>query len=303
LFRLLAKAPRVRQMSGATVKVYVPTPAEQKYPVEALRSQFFNLPLQHVDFAGYQAKMGSSAAKNAKLYAQMGEEFAEKLAYYKPSVFPTQNQSSMSVKQVKELLNGNKTVISAEEKAKTLAAVANKADSDMVIVENTKFGQPLVKHFVQELALYISRGSIVAGNPDPLAFMKSLYSKDFPANLGETLVMDTLVGLHGKTRDISVPFHQQIKTETMAKVEKHVAPLFASPTWAKEVSQYMFEVAAVPLDDQRPLQNDDMYSMFWVGAPILALIIIVAFWEEISHVRHARHEQHERVDALLKEKH
>ena len=117
--------------------------------------------------------------------------------------------------------------------------------------------------------------------------------------MGETLAMDVLVGMHGKFRDQSVPFHQQIQVATLAPVEAKLATLFASEGWAAAVSQYMFEVAALPLDEQRTLQNDDMYKMFWVGAPILALIIGAAYWQEIQHVRHLRHEQHERVEALL----
>ncbi len=38
---------------------------------------------------------------------------------------------------------------------------------------------------------------------------------DFPSNLGETMAMDVLVGLHGQYRDQAKPFPQQIKTETV----------------------------------------------------------------------------------------
>ncbi len=34
---------------------------------------------------------------------------------------------------------------------------------------------------------------------------------DYPSNMGETAAMDTLVGLHGKYRDTTKPFHQQIQ--------------------------------------------------------------------------------------------
>ncbi len=45
-----------------------------------------------------------------------------------------------------------------------------------------------------------------------------------------------------------------------------------------------------------------MYRMFWVGGPLLLLVIIMSYWTEISHIMHARHEQHERVHALLEGK-
>ncbi len=47
----------------------------------------------------------------------------------------------------------------------------------LIKVENTKFGKPLVDHFYHELALYLSRAAIMAGNADPLQFVKSLYAK------------------------------------------------------------------------------------------------------------------------------
>jgi len=291
-------------MSGVAVKVYVPTPEEQRLPRAALQTQFFNLGVEHVSLAQLQGK--NSKAKNARLaaLAEAGEVIKEKLDHYKPTVHPTQNQSTMTVKQVKTLLaTPGATEISEADKAKTLAAIAAMSDSQTVVVENTKFGQPLVQHFVEELGLHISRAAIASGNADPLQFMKSLYTKDFPSNLGETMAMDVLVGLHGQYRDQAKPFSQQIKAETVAKVEARLAPLFASADWAGKVSFYMHEVAAVPLEDQRKLQNDDMYKMFWVGGPILFLVICGAYWAEISHVMHARHEQHERVHALLKEHH
>ena len=98
--------------------------------------------------------------------------------------------------------------------------------------------------FVEELALHLSRASITTGNSEPIAFLKSLYAKDFPASFGETLAMDTLVALHGKTRQLDAPFSQQIDLKKMAEVEAIIAPLIAQANWASKVSNYMYETAA-----------------------------------------------------------
>jgi hypothetical protein len=178
LSRLLSRRSAVRAMSGVAVKVYVPTPEEQRLPAAALKTQFFNLGIEHVSLAQLQGK--HSKAKNVRLAAlsEAGELLKEKLDYYKPTVHPTQNQSTMTVKQVKTLLaTPGATEISEADKAKTLAAIATMSDSQTVVVENTKFGQPLIEHFVEELGLHISRAAIASGNADPLLFMKSLYTK------------------------------------------------------------------------------------------------------------------------------
>ena len=88
--------PRVglRAMSGVTVKVYHPSPAEQKYPPEMIRAQFFNMAA--IDPAFDESKQGDK-----KYMAELGEQWAEKLAYYKPVISPNMNKTALPAKKVK----------------------------------------------------------------------------------------------------------------------------------------------------------------------------------------------------------
>ncbi len=208
LSRLLSRRSAVRAMSGVAVKVYVPTPEEQRLPAAALKTQFFNLGIEHVSLAQLQGK--NSKAKNVQLaaLAEAGELIQEKLAYYKPTVHPTQNQSTMTVKQVKSLLSTpGATEISEADKAKTLAAIASMSDSQTVVVENTKFGQPLVEHFVEELGLHLSRAAIASGNADPLQFMKSLYTKGMWADVNIVCMHASAFYFSVCMRDLRSPTH------------------------------------------------------------------------------------------------
>jgi hypothetical protein len=69
-------------------------------------------------------------------------------------------------------------------------------------------------------------------------------------------------------------------------------------------SQYMVKRGqASQYDDQDGdvAQTQSYFDTFLFAFPVLTLIIVFTYWEELMHIRHSRHDQHERVEKLLKE--
>ncbi len=167
--------------------------------------------------------------------------------------------------------------------------------------QNPYHAVELLEMFVHEMALHLSRAALLTGNADPADFVKQLRAKDFPANLGETLAMDTLCSLSGGAeRDTAKPFSAQIDAVRVDQVLKLIAPLLAAPTWPQQVARYMVEIDLTKGDKQK-LQTSEYYGMFWAFFPMLVAFIVFTYWEEFQHISHARHDQHDRVHALAKQ--
>jgi len=312
-------------MSGVAVKTYVPSEAEKKHSFAEIQKKFWDLPvIENAVTSQIQDEQDGKAwlklremVHHYKPNAELGEndvkfitgkQFKEELE--KLSALPEQyttppNLEMMSAEEAAELQSQiNQLAQKRAEQLRSLKEQANSLPDDQIL---NSFGpESNYALFFETAALQIARASVLAGSSDPQAWLKSLYTKEKPSNFGEGIAMDLLVGLHtGAARDASSSFAQQILedgkvAEGLVQFENMIAEEWKKPDFASRLSFYMkVEVNQTPNFHEEEVQNDDMYRMFFVGIPILLLVIVHGYWQEIQHTLHLRHDQHDRVHALL----